>query len=94
MKYGGKLMLSFWRFTDCPRSFPRHELYGLTSQLRRAAISIPANFAEGFGKATKPDKLRLYSIAGILGGMPLLPYFLSLIWVMATPYTYGRNSKK
>ncbi|MGQ0542653.1 MAG: four helix bundle protein [Blastocatellia bacterium] len=44
-------------------SFPKHELYGLTSQLRRAAVSVPANFAEGFGKATKPDKLRFYSMS-------------------------------
>lgn len=43
--------------------FPRDELFGLTSQLRRAAVSIPANIAEGFKKAGKADKLRFYNTA-------------------------------
>ena len=45
------------------RSFPREEIYGLTSQLRRAAISIPSNVAEGQGRRTTPDFLRHLSIA-------------------------------
>jgi four helix bundle protein len=47
----------------CTESFPRHELYALTSQLRRAATSIPSNFVEGFRKRTRPDKIRFYNIA-------------------------------
>lgn len=43
--------------------FPKHELFALTSQLRRSATSIPANFVEGFRKRTKPDKLKFYNIA-------------------------------
>lgn len=45
------------------KSFPREEIYGLTSQLRRAAISIPSNVAEGQGRRTTPDFLRHLSIA-------------------------------
>ena len=47
----------------CTEAFPKHELFALTSQLRRSAASIPSNFVEGFRKRTKPDKLRFYNIA-------------------------------
>ena len=57
--------------------FPKHELYGLTSQLRRAAISVPANFAEGFKKNGKADKLRFYNIAQ--GSLEECRYYLILI---------------
>jgi len=43
--------------------FPKEEVYGLVSQLRRAAVSIPANIAEDFKKKGKADKLRYYNIA-------------------------------
>jgi four helix bundle protein len=45
------------------RTFPREEIYGLTSQLRRAAVSIPSNVAEGQGRRTTQDFLRHLSIA-------------------------------
>lgn len=45
------------------KNFPREEIYGLTSQLRRAAVSIPSNIAEGQGRRTTPDVLRHLSIA-------------------------------
>ena len=53
-------VLSAYRLT---RAFPKDELYGLTSQLRRAAVSIPANIAEGFKKRGKRDKVRYLNIS-------------------------------
>jgi four helix bundle protein len=41
-------------------SFPKQEVYGLTSQVRRAAVSVPANVAEAFGRYHYRDKLRFY----------------------------------
>jgi len=43
--------------------FPKSEQYGLTSQLRRCAVSIPSNIAEGFGRDSTNDYLRFLSIA-------------------------------
>jgi len=45
------------------KKFPREELFGLTSQLRRAAVSVPANIAEGFKRRGKPDKVRFFNMA-------------------------------
>jgi len=45
------------------RHFPKEELFGLTSQVRRAAISVPANITEGYRKRGSADKLRFYNIA-------------------------------
>ena len=44
-------------------AFPKHEMFGLTSQFRRAAVSIPANIAEGFRRRGSSDKIRFYNIA-------------------------------
>ena len=53
-------VLEAYRMTGC---FPREEAYGLTSQLRRAAVSVPANIAEGYRRRTVADRLRFYNIA-------------------------------
>ncbi len=45
------------------KSFPRNEEYGLTSQLRRAAVSVPANIAEGSAKNSSKDYARYLNIA-------------------------------
>jgi len=45
------------------KSFPREELFGLTSQVRRSAASVPANIAEGYGRGTKPAYISFVRIA-------------------------------
>jgi four helix bundle protein len=55
-----QLTLRVYRLTA---TFPKQELYGLTSQMRRAAVSVPANIAEGFKKRGRPDKARIMNIA-------------------------------
>ena len=45
------------------RNFPEEEKFGLTSQFRRAAVSIGANIAEGYKKLSKADKLRFFNIS-------------------------------
>lgn len=45
------------------RLFPKEELYGLTSQIRRCAVSIPSNIAEGYGRHATQDYLRFLNIA-------------------------------
>ena len=54
-----QLVLDVYRVT---RSFPSEERYGLSSQMRRAAVSVPANIAEGFKRRTKAEKVRFYNI--------------------------------
>lgn len=43
--------------------FPKSELYGLTSQMRRASVAIPSNIAEGYGRKSEKEYARYYSIA-------------------------------
>jgi four helix bundle protein len=55
-----QLVLAIYSFTE---RFPKSEIYGLTPQLRRAAVSIPANIAEGFKRKGRADKARMLNIA-------------------------------
>lgn len=59
------------------KGFPREEVYGLTSQFRRAAISVAANIAEGFKKRGRLDKVRFMNIAE--GSLEECRYYLILI---------------
>ena len=66
-------------------NFPKVEVFGLTSQFRRAATSIAANVAEGFAKRTKPDKIRMMNIAQ--GSLEECRYFITL----SNDLGYGEN---
>ncbi len=57
---GHKLVLSLYKATA---GFPPQEVFGLTSQLRRAGISITSNIAEGFSRKSYGEKLQFYSMA-------------------------------
>lgn len=48
---------------SCTRSWPREELYGLTQQARRAAVSVPANIAEGNGRETRGSYVQFLRIS-------------------------------
>ena len=66
-------VLCVYRITS---SFPAEERFGLSSQMRRAAVSVPANLAEGFKKRGVRDKLNFYNIAQ--GSLEELRYYLIL----------------
>jgi four helix bundle protein len=68
-----KLVLMVYQVT---KGFPGNERFGLVSQMRRAAISVPANIAEGFKRRGIQDKIRFYNIAE--GSLEELKYFFIL----------------
>ncbi len=70
---GHQLTLEIYKVTS---DFPRDELYGLTSQLRRSCASIPANIAEGCGRKSGADFSRFLQIA--MGSAAELEYHLLL----------------
>ena len=78
-----ELVISVYRLSDM---FPRAELFGLTSQLRRSAVSVPANIAEGFRKRGRADKGRYLNIAH--GSLDEVLYLL----ILANDLGYAETS--
>ncbi|MDA8100222.1 MAG: four helix bundle protein [Nitrospiraceae bacterium] len=65
-----EMTLDIYRLT---RNFPKSELYGMTSQIQRAAVSIPANISEGYDRNHKKEYVQFLSIArGSLGELETL----------------------
>ncbi len=79
------LVLMVYKIT---KNYPDEEKYGLISQMRRAAISIPANIAEGFKRHGIRDKIRFYNIAE--GSLEELKYFL----ILSKDLDYTPNNKE
>ncbi len=79
-----KWVLGIYRYTE---AFPKEELYGLSAQLRRAAVSIAANIAEGFKKRGKADKFRFMNIAQ--GSVEECRYYL----ILTNDLGYGCNDE-
>jgi four helix bundle protein len=77
-----KFVLAVYHYSDY---FPQKEIYGLTSQFRRAAISIAANIAEGFKEKGVNDKARFLNIAQ--GSLEECRYYI----VLAKDLGYGDN---
>ena len=75
-----QFVLAIYRFTE---GFPKSETYGLSQQLRRAAVSIAANIAEGFKKKGKADKARFMNMSQ--GSVEECRYYL----ILAQDLTYG-----
>lgn len=79
-----EFVLEVYRLTE---SFPQREIYGLSHPMRRAAVSIPANIAEGFGKRGPADKTRFMNIAE--GSIEESRYYL----ILAKDLGYGDTEK-
>jgi len=80
-------VLLIYSFT---KGFPREETYGLSSQMRRAAVSIAANIAEGFRKRGRADKVRFMNIAE--GSIEESRYYLILVRDLGYGQTEGLMS--
>ena len=58
-KLGIKLVKQIYNLT---KTYPKEELYGLTNQMRRAAVSVPTNIAEGSARSSAKERIRFYEI--------------------------------
>ena len=81
---GHALVLRLYTFSS---GFPAAERYGLTRQLREAAVSVPANIAEGFRRTTKAEKARFLNIAQ--GSLEESRYYL----ILAEDLGYGSDAE-
>jgi four helix bundle protein len=79
-----RLVLAIYQFTG---NLPKQETYGLSLQMRRAAVSIPANIAEGFRKRSRPDKARFMNMAE--GSLEESRYYP----ILAQDLGYGRTDE-
>lgn len=59
-KYGHQLVIKIYKIT---KLWPKDEQYGLSAQIRRAAVSVTSNISEGFSRSTKPDEQHFYIMA-------------------------------
>jgi four helix bundle protein len=62
-KEGHKLVLMIYKIT---KEFPKNEVFGLVSQMQRAAVSVTSNIAEGFGRFSYKEKAQFYSTSAAL----------------------------
>jgi len=79
-----EFVLAVYAFTA---GFPRQETYGLALQMRRAAVSVPANIAEGFRRRGKADKAHYMNMAE--GSLEECRYYL----ILAQDLGYGDTTK-
>lgn len=74
---------------ELTRVFPKEETYGLTSQLRRAIVSVPANIAEGNARSSTKEYLHLLSIAVASLWLKLRRFWnLPIAWAMPKPTSF------
>jgi four helix bundle protein len=78
-----KLVLQVYKYSE---TFPKAEIFGLSSQLRRAAVSVAANIAEGFKKRGIKDKLNFLNIAQ--GSLEECRYYM----ILSKDLKYGDTS--
>ena len=68
-----ELVVKTYKVTD---NFPKNEIFGLTSQMRRSAVSVPANIIEGYSRKSVKEKLNFYNIAR--ASLSELEYYIDL----------------